>query len=127
MPRFSKKSTFRRLFHPWLVIVVLFALVTLLGINVWDVLLKARETYTNKTRDEQELAELKERERSLREELERLESQQGLEAEIREKFEVGREGEGMIVVVDPKEETAAAAQTGEKSWWQLIRGWFSRD
>jgi len=50
------------------------------------------------------LSELESREIELSTEIERLETERGIEAEIRSKFEVVLEGEEVIIIVEPPEE-----------------------
>jgi len=117
----------RRLKH------ILFSKVTLLILGVavaffvtavWDVYQKAQETAVKRAQREAELAELQEREAMLRSELDRLSTARGLEEEIRGRFEVVREGEGIIVIVDPSEEESQVAAAKEAGFWERLFGWF---
>lgn len=131
MPRnisgFHKKRRLKQILYSRLTIVLLVVAVLFLGMHVWDVLQKERSTSIKKKQQEQELSELKEREELLREEVERLETASGLEAEIRRKFEVGREREGLIIVVDPLEEETTFLDFERQSLWQRVISWFARD
>jgi len=124
---FHEKRKLRQIVYSRLAIVVLLGLVVFLGMQVWDVFQKERSTHTNKKQQERELSELREREGVLRKEVERLETESGLESEIREKFEVGREGEGLIIVINPLEENAASSYTEGQGFWERVLSWFARD
>ena len=67
------------------------------------------------------LDELKDRESGLQLEINRLETEKGIEAEIRSKFEVARSGENVIVIVEPPEEEATVIPE-KKSLWRRIFG-----
>lgn len=74
-----------------------------------------------------EVVSLKEREASLLAQIEQLNTPEGVEADIREKFRLAKEGEGLIMILDedPREEgNKEAPDRGIKSFF---RGLFTRD
>ena len=124
---FHEKRKLKQILYSRLAVALLTVVVIFLGAQVWDVFQKERSTAAKKEQQRRELSELEERERLLQEEIERLETRSGLESEIRGKFEVGREGEGLIVVVDPLEEEIVSNDFKKRSLWQRVIGWFTRD
>lgn len=127
MPSFHKKQRVKTFILSKVALLVLGVLTALLSMATWDVFQKARETEVRREQHEAELADLEEREAALRHELERLETPRGLEEEIRNKFDVAREGEGVIVVVDPRENSEQAAMVKNQSFWSRFIDIFSRD
>jgi cell division protein FtsB len=116
---FHEKRKFKRLLYSKVTLVILAVILVLLVPGVWNMFQKERETRSNRKEQQLILEELKEREAQLRAEIERLSAARGVEEELRSKFEVGREGEEAIVIVEPSpEEAAAAARAAEKSFWQ---------
>ena len=83
-----------------LLTVVLLLIALLLVRGVWHIYQKERETYMGRAQAERELAEMGEREVMLRGEIARLRSPYGIEAALREQFDMAREGEGVIVIVE---------------------------
>ena len=71
----------------------------------WSVNNKARDTRDNLALVEAELAELHERGEYLEGEISYLQTEEGVEAEIRDKFNVVRDGEEVIVIVNENKET----------------------
>ena len=86
----------RRVLMFILLILVVFALR-----GVWGVYQKSTESYALKTEAQVKLHELKQREFELRSEISALRSQDGVEAELRERYDLAGEGEGVVVIVDP--------------------------
>lgn len=68
--------------------------------GVWGVYEKERETYAGRATAEQELQGLKEREIKLRGDIVRLQTPEGVEESLRQQFDMAKEGEGVIVIVD---------------------------
>ena len=67
-----------------------------------------------------ELASLKERKETLDQNLAELNTERGQEATLRETYGVAKPGEGVIIVVPPKEATS----TPPLPWWRKFLGWF---
>ncbi|MBL7045502.1 MAG: septum formation initiator family protein [Parcubacteria group bacterium] len=99
-------------------VVVLLAIVAFLGNSVWSVYLKEQETSERLEQRESYLKDISGRGEALEEEIDRLSSERGLEAELRSKFEVARSGEKVIVIVDAPE--ASIGKPAEKE--SFIKG-----
>jgi cell division protein FtsB len=65
-----------------------------------------------------ELASLEERKATLKENLAELDTERGQEATLRETYGVAKPGEGVIIVVPPKEATT----TPNLPWWRKFLG-----
>jgi len=102
----------------WPTFIVLLLLAILLGKATFNVYTEARTTREKLTERQEYLDNLAKREESLARELERLQSERGLEAELRRQFEVAREGEEVIVVLDSNEAAAIAPIEEKKNLWQ---------
>lgn len=124
MLEFYKRRRLKRYLYSPLVLVPLGFVVVWAAFGVWDVYTKERETREKRAERTEELHALEARASALQEEIDALSTERGREAEVRERFEVAREGEQVIVIVDPKEEPAEEAPPPEKSWWQKILDWF---
>ena len=90
--------------------------------GVWSMYQKERETYTGRTQAERELADIQQREATLRGDIGRLRSPEGVEASLREQFDMAKEGEKVIVIVDREEsdEEAASADIRSVSTWKRL-------
>lgn len=105
----------RRLFTLVLMVIVFFGMWA-----VWDVLLKERESRTLRKQAEAQLKDLETRETGLTARISTLETERGQEAALRGAYQVGREGEGMITIVEQSASTTSAPSAPKKSrflWW----------
>ena len=100
MKDFKRKRKIRKLLYSKGVIAALLVLLVLLGKATWSVYSKEKESRRNLGRVENELAALQAREKSLRSDIEYLQTPEGVETEIREQFQVAKPGERMVVLVD---------------------------
>ena len=104
----------------------LIVLSLLLGKAVANIFAKYRESVEAKQIAEAKLEELRSREAALRSDIENLESPEGLEAEMRKKFNVAAPGEQLIVVV---EEAETKEGEGERGFFGAmlfnIKSWFN--
>lgn len=71
-----------------------------------------------------ELAELEDRQYHLSAELNALDTDRGVEAAIREKFGMVKDGEEVVVLPTSDDEQNGK---GGNSLWQKVRGWFGRN
>lgn len=98
-----EKRRIKKLIYSKVTLVIVTVLLIFVARGTWDVYKKAEYAQTNEERAKQELQKLKEREDFLVNELRNLESVRGQEAELRSRFDVGREGEKLVVLVDAPE------------------------
>ncbi|MFQ5661841.1 MAG: septum formation initiator family protein [Candidatus Paceibacteria bacterium] len=121
---FHEKRRFRRFLYSKVTLIILGLIVIWLLFVVFDMYKKERDTGIKSAEQKEILNELEEREAALQEEIDRLSTQKGIEAEIRSKFEVGKEGEEVIIIVDNPEEEDKKNTGLKKSFWQKIFDWF---
>jgi len=98
-----------------LVTLLLFLAAILVANGVWGVFQKEQETRANREEAEEKRAELAAREYELRVALSKLKSDSGIEAQLRQQFEVARKGEGLIIIV---EEPVSVESEPEKPFWR---------
>ena len=117
---FHEKRKLKQFLYSKVTLVVLAIVVLLLLNSVWNIFLKERVTNTTRKKLEREFVELQEREALLREEIERLSTPRGVEEEIRSKFEVAKEGEETMVIIDPGRGDSADTDDSKKSFWSRL-------
>ena len=91
---------------------VLAVLIILLGAFAWGVLgffNKMQVTRDNKKIAESKFMELKTQQEKLSSDIAKLQTEKGVEENIRDKFGLAKEGEGLIVVLDDKDNKEAEA------------------
>jgi cell division protein FtsB len=115
------KSLWRRWAYSPVAVGFLVLLILLLLSPVWKLYRKSREASEGRSQAAAQLAELEARRAFLAEEVKRLETERGVEGEIRKKFPVVRAGERVIIVL-PNEEATTTATTSE-GWLDRFENW----
>lgn len=106
----------RRLF-----ILIFFALVVVMMQGVWGVYEKERESRALRYAAEKELRDLRVREAELRGDISSLSHERGKEEVLRERFDLGKEEEGVVVIVEPSSPEPPPSPTH----FERMKGWFS--
>lgn len=112
-----------RIFWRRVAMLVLFVVVILGLWVVFDVYMKERES--SKLRREAELhrSELTTRELKLSASIGSLETERGKEQALRDAYEVGKEGEGMVLIVDQTPSTTVPTYIPKQTWFQRFFWW----
>ncbi len=103
---FHEKRKIRSFLYSKVVVGVLFLATFLLSISVYDRYTVASDMKEKLEQKRSSLDELKERAAALESKVEYLENERGIEEELRNRFDVAREGEQVIILLD--------AERGEK-------------
>ena len=94
-----------------------------LGFSTWRVYTKLTNAREGRVYAEEERNKLLERTKELAASLEALETDRGLEAEIRSRYPVVMPGEVEIILVDPPTQPVDTATTTRESIWGRFRNW----
>lgn len=113
---FSKRGDPIRLFGRRLLTMALLTLAVFACIEVWDVYHKERDSRVLRVQAEAQLEEMRQEEAHLSAEVQNLRTLRGKEAALREQYEVGRDGEGLIIIVEPKTPEPIQASTTWEKW-----------
>ncbi len=127
MLEFYKKRKLKRVLYSWPVLFLMLVPFVYFTTVAWRAYLKEREAHANMLTATVELERLKDRQTMLNTEIARLSSDRGIEEELRDKYEVGKPGERMILLVDKeKPEKDSSPPVQEKgflgSLWDKF-GW----
>jgi len=128
---FHEKRKIRNIVYSKLTIGVLLVLVILVGMSVFERFSALREISHKRALKEEELALLQERAEVLEEKVEYLQNGRGAEEELRNRFDLAREGEKVVVIVDDDSEAAdtslrdpsEADGEGHFSLWEWLTSW----
>ena len=97
--------------------VVLLILLALLVKPTWNIYVKHQESVENVRRAQQQLVELQQKKAELEARVRDIQTHEGQDRAIREKFSVAKEGETFVVLVKDSR-TPTPTTTEEKvSWW----------
>ena len=121
MALFIQRSDPVRLMKRRLVIAVLLLFLAAAVRGIWDVYQKLQESQTLRHEAEVQLENLKMRETSLRTDISKLKSDRGMEEVLREEYELARDGEGVVVIVEPQ----APPPELQPSTFQRFKTWFN--
>ena len=122
---FKEKRKLKGILYSKPMIIFLGLILVFLINAVWDVYKKAKIANDNKELVSQNFNELKERKEDLSSKIEKLNTERGVEEELRKKFGVAREGEEVVVVINPDiEKDKEKSIFSPQGLWQKFLGIF---
>ena len=123
---FHQKRKVRSVIYHKVTLVVLAVLVVIMARSTWVVYQKQVESEEIKKVSLQNTNELRQRDNNLTTKIERLETQPGIEEEIRSKFSVVKDRENMVVVVE-NQNPEVSTTSNRTGFWGLIKQLFTWD
>lgn len=121
MYRFEQRRDPTRLMWRRLLAAGLLILLAIGVRGVWGVYHKAQESRELRIEAEATLHDLQAREAELRSDISMLRTERGVEEELRERYDLAKDNEGVVVIVEPPAPPSELAPTT----LQRFRGWFS--
>ncbi len=122
MARLREKRRTRRLLYSHATLAALLLLAVGLTWVTWNAYARERLAAQRRGEAARELAALEARKEALAAEIAALEEPLGVERELREKYEVGREGEHALVLVEEEpQDTQGPKVAPKRSFWQRVR------
>ena len=125
MRELQRKQKMRQRLYSLPSLIGLFIIAVLLAKGAVGVINKERESALRSRELEEKATTLVQREEELKEGIARLETEEGIQEEIKERFSVIQEGEFVAVIVDDRRATSSDDDSG-KAWykklWSAIMG-----
>jgi len=118
MREYEEKKKISRYLYSKPSLAVLIILIMLLTKATWNVYGKYKESSKSLALSTRELKDLENKENDLTIKVEALETNRGIEAEIRDKYPVTKEGEYMVVIVDNASGSKNQNIQSKESLWQ---------
>jgi cell division protein FtsB len=118
MAEFEERKKFWHIFYSPLVFIILLAVFFLMIQAMWKVYSHERASMQDRERIENQLAVVSQRGEVLKKQVDVLQTQQGVDDEIRSKFNVTKAGEGVAVIVNSTSAMSTTAPVVQESWWQ---------
>ena len=121
----SRKNRIKAIVYSRFTLGILLVLCILLAMSVYEGFSIERDMHARRAVVEAELQALHEREALLEEKVDYLNDERGVEAEIRKHFDVAREGEQVVVLVDKQRPTPSTSSTSlsdtpkNNSFWSI--------
>ena len=126
MSQFKNKDKYR-FWHSPITLLVLFLIIILFAYNTIGLIEKERETNKNKISELKKIDDLRKRESDLSKDISKLNTDEGIEESVRDKFQVVKPGEKMVVIVDEKEKELVEEETlTDHSFWGFIKRMFGK-
>lgn len=122
---FQQKRQIRRVVYSPKIALLLLIVFIFLAKGAWGAYTKERESRSNLDKVEENHAKALEREAFLLEEIEKLNTEEGVDKEIREKFNVTKPGEEVVLVVE-SENSPSEESVEKKGFWERLVGFFKR-
>lgn len=126
MAQFKKKNTYK-FWHSPLALLALFCIFAIFSYNMIGLIKKERDTSRNKASELNRIEELRMREAVLSADIEKLNTEEGIEASVREKFQVVKPGEKEVLIIDEKEEVSLEVKDdSDHTFWGYVKKLFSK-
>jgi cell division protein FtsB len=122
MLEYQRKRKVRKWMYSRVTLLVLGIFTILMAKGAFGVYLKARDSKENKMTAQAELKQLTERQVALSADIAELNTIQGVEKEIRQKFNVAKEGEQIVVIIPPQE--TVEAEPEKEGLWAKFKSLF---
>ncbi len=119
----DKKKNRKRLYSIWSLLALLVVLV-FFGKGVVSAYEKERSTKEELNRLAAQKADIESRYDNISKEIDTLKTSEGMESAIRQKFDVAKKGEGVIVVVDKTIEMPVEKKGFIQRVWDSVKGVF---
>lgn len=127
MFEFHEKRKIKKILFSRGVLLLLFVLTTCMAYGAFSAYQKKEVASDRRSELTAELAVLEQRASELENDIEMLEDPRGIEAELRSRYEVGREGEEMIVLIEDEMPTNIEKKEVEKKtgfWGKMLEAIF---
>jgi len=127
MNEFKKKNK-NSFWHSPFVLVILLCVVVVFAFNMVGLIEKEKETAQKKALILDEIDTLNKRETMLRSDINKLNTDDGIEDAIRDKYQVVKPGEKMVVIVDDKKpiEVQDNDPKNDHTFWGWVKNMFNR-
>ena len=124
MREFQEKRKIRGFLYSKKIIILLLLVTALLFFSTIKVYLKSKNALSKNEEAKKELAELEKRKVGLEKDVNRFNTESGLEEEIRKNLNVQRPGEKVLVIVDKNAENSKIESGNElNDFFSKIWGW----
>jgi cell division protein FtsB len=123
MTKFNNNKINYKFWHSPIVLIFLFCILVLFGYKIIDLIKKQIETAHKKELVLNQIDSLQKRQTSLSSDILKLGTDEGKEEIIREKYQVAKDGEKVVVIVDDSK-SSSGPESGkiDHSFW----GWIKR-
>ncbi len=124
MKNFQKKREIKDYLQSKVFLVFLTIILLLFIWNIIGVIGKLRETSKNRKIAEDKITELTKEKERLNTDIQKLSTEKGVEENIRDKFGLAKQGEGVIIIVDDKNSPANNTENKSTGFLSFFKNLF---
>lgn len=124
MRKFQEKRNWRDVMQSKPMLVLLGIVLLALFWSVCGIFIRMQETAKNRKIEEDKITDLQNRKDKLSKDIANLKTEKGVEENIREKFGLVKEGEGMVVVVDDKTDLSTESKENTSGFFTFLKNVF---
>ena len=125
MFEFKKKQSYKKFIYSPITVIVLVIILAIFMKALWGVYEKEKISAQYLERERSELQKIEERQKDLNKTVEYLKTDKGIEAEIRSKFRLAKEGESIAIIVDNDSlDVSKSSTTPDIGFWGYLVDWF---
>ena len=124
----KRKGNNYKFWHSPIALIILFCLVIFFSYKIIDLIRKDKETAHKKELILEQIDSLRQREFTLSKDITKLETQEGQEEIIREKYQVAKPNEKMVIIVDEEQKSNNLIEEEKTSrgFGNWVKGIFDR-
>ena len=123
--RYNKKKNTHNFWYSPIFLFIMLGVMIGFSYNLIVLIQKERDTNKNKIAELNKLDQLRSQKDSLTKDINTLNNSEGIEATLRDKYQVVKPGEKMVVIVDDKNPAPATDSTTDHSFWGFIKRMFN--
>jgi cell division protein FtsB len=123
MLEFQQKRNIKNILYSKFSLVILFLLIIFLAHSTYGIYIKSKLSTEGYDKVKNQYEDLNNRKIALESEIDRLNSDIGIEEELRSKFNVAKPGETVVVVVDDKNTEQDLEKNLDNNFWEFWN-WF---
>lgn len=121
MTDFRQKQKARRLLYSNITVIILLGLLFIAGKELWDIFKKRERAEEALARVQGQYEDLVQRREFLSSEIGVLDTGEGVESKLRERYPIAKSGEKVIMLINNEE--ASSTQELEVGWWSKLWKW----
>ena len=118
MREFQDRRKAKKFLHSRYAIAFLIIIIALVSRGVWGIYMKYEKSSALAEKSRADLAVLQERQEALSKSISALNTEEGREKELRDRFGVVKPGEKMVILVDNVPVAKTSVNTVNDSWWR---------
>ncbi len=124
MGQIQENKKWKKIMYSKWTLGALFLLFLIMAQATWHVYIRQTVSSQDREKAEKAVAIALTNNTNLKQQIAQLQTEKGIEEEIRKKYSVSKPGEEVAVIVDPKSQDTPNISFVKKTWWQQVLDFF---